>query len=156
MTECIKYYMKADGFDFSGRKDIHALLTLAAAYARKGTLPHMKTEGYSFSGNHNFLKKGAKGGTLIGDPLAMMKMARRTVGSRTPILRADGLIYSDKPELAAIVMMMAQVMKQTLEAMAKEEAEKEALKEDKKPSPPPNKTQKTQDGKIVQMFVCGR
>jgi hypothetical protein len=87
---------------------------LAATFARTGKFPLMSAEGFSFNGDYDFRQTGGREGKLVGDPLAVMKMAFKSAGNGRPILRADGLNYSGNPELRAIVMVLAHAMKENM------------------------------------------
>ena len=111
MSYAKHYNMRAGGYDFSDRLDIHALCTMAVNYARTGTL-NMEAEGYEFSGNYDFRKHGLGQCRHPGLPRAMVKMAFKSASSKHLILEAEGMDYRGQMDFAAIVKVLTNAIKQ--------------------------------------------
>ena len=80
----INYNMRAKGYDFAGRTDIHAMCTMAVQSAQKGEID-MSAEGYYFAGNYNFKEHGIGQCRYPGLPRAMVKMAIESVRQGKPV-----------------------------------------------------------------------
>jgi hypothetical protein len=102
------YDMRANGYDFIGRSDLHAMCTMAVSYARTG-VRDMSAEGYSFTGNHKF-GQWDSGEPRIILPRALVEMAFQTVQKGKLITHAEGKDYSCNTFYEALIMILARAI----------------------------------------------
>jgi hypothetical protein len=128
MSMTREYDMRAGGYDFANRSDIHALCTMAVESARTGTLV-MQAEGYHFTGNHDFGGQSEHPGL----PRAMVQMAIESAQLGTPVYHVEGKNYSSHRRLSAIVdILTAAILTHVPEiAREREEAARAAQQQEK-------------------------